>query len=576
MIVNNDKQIEFYNWQLRELDLLWAKYHQAQVLDLYALNKLYIGRIWGYDEKRGILILRFKEGKFPRLKVPLTISYPKSTIGPIANWSYTYSEFREKHVEQYTNCLPVYYLENKVEEEYRYVGFKNISIGFLQHIKNDLLNKTNSIVILGSEDPPRDYLVALKNFTIKNPNNPILNLSCGSIETWYPKNLNETSSLSKEMIRVIDASEKTIIQGPPGTGKTHLIAEICEHYLNNNKRVCITALTHKALMEAALKEGLDKKCKSKSIFKTNLSADESATIPELQNHYITDSIAPGNLLLTTYYSLSKLLMEDTHIYYDLLIIEEASQAFLTTIAGFSELATKVLVIGDFMQLQPIVLEERKAINIDKNIFTVINGLRTYSINNQKDSYRLVNTYRLTEHSAEQTGIFYENSLKSMSSKKGLTVKGNYSDWFCTLGGTSLVYYGKMDEGKIPKNAIEQIIKVIHAIRIDHPNIEIAVLSTFKDTVTAITDAMLKVRLNLNNIEVNTVDRIQGMTVDFCIYLIPSYDTKFSYDVNRFNVATSRAKQGTLILAENIISDRILMPPMISNYLNKTYKKIINE
>ena len=576
MIVSNDNQIEFYDWQLRELDLSWAKYHKAKALDLYSSNTLYIGRIWSYDEKRGILILRFKEGKFPRLKVPLTISYPKSTLGPMANWSFSYGEFREKYVEQYSNCLPVYYLENKIDEEFRYVGFKNISIEFLQHIKDDLLNKTNSIVILGAEDPPRDYLVALKNFTINNPYNPILNLSCGAIETWIPKNLNETNNLSKDMVNVIDASEKTIIQGPPGTGKTHLIAEICEHYLNNKKRVCIAALTHKALMEAAIKEGLDKKCKSKNVFKTNLSADESAQIPELQSHDVTNPIPAGNLLLATYYSLSKLLMEKTHTYYDLLIIEEASQAFLTTIAGFSELATKVLIVGDFMQLQPIVLEESKAVKIDKNIFTVINGLRTFSSNNSENSYRLVNTYRLTECSAEQAGVFYQNSLKSMSAKKGLTVTGGFSDWFCPKGGSSLIYYQKMDEGKIPKNAIDQIIKVIKAIRIEHPTIEIAVLSAFKDTVNSITDSMLKVKLNMYNNEVNTVDRIQGMTVDLCIYMIPSYQTKFSYDINRFNVATSRAKQGTLIMAENIISDSILMPDMIANYLNKTYKKIINE
>ena len=227
MIVTNEKQVEFYDWQLRELDLSWAKYHKAKVLDLYTANTLYIGRIWGYDEKRGILILRFKEGKFPRIKVPLTISYPKSTLEPMNNWSFSYGEFREKFVEQYSNCLPVYYLENKLNEEYRYVGFKNISIEFLQHIKNDLLNKTNSIVILGAEDPPREYLVALKTFTRNNPNNSILNLSCRDIELWNPKNLNETSSLSSNIIKAIDNSQKTIVQGPPGTGKTHLIAEIC-------------------------------------------------------------------------------------------------------------------------------------------------------------------------------------------------------------------------------------------------------------------------------------------------------------------------------------------------------------
>ena len=574
MIVSNQKQIEFYEWQLAELDLAWAKYHKSKVLDLYAANELYIGRIWGYDEKRGILILRFKEGKFPRLRVPLTISYPKATIGTMSNWTFSYSEFREKNVEQYSNCNPVYYLENKINEEYRYVGFKNISVEFIQHIGLDLKDKSHSIVILGAEDPPRDYLVALKNFTKNNPNNTILNLASGDINSWSPKSLQETDKLTRDVIKILDASDNTIIQGPPGTGKTHLIAELCEHYLNNNKRICITALTHKALMEAAIKDGLINKCKTKNVYKTNLSADESALIPELQNHDVSHPIPNGNLLLATYYSLSKLLKENSDVFYDLLIIEEASQAFLTTIAGFSNLASKVLVVGDFMQLQPIVLAENKAINIDQNIFTIINGLKTYSINNVIDSFRLVNTYRLTDRASTQTGVFYDNLLNSMSTKKGLPVQGKFSELFCPEGGASLVYFEKMDEGKVPKNAIDNVIKLIKAIRLEHPTIEIAVLSAFKETVNALTDSMLRVNLNLNKVEVNTVDRIQGMTVDVCIYLIPSYKSKFSYNPNRFNVATSRAKHGTIIMAENLVSDNILLPKDVASFLSKTHKKTI--
>jgi superfamily I DNA and/or RNA helicase len=123
-------------------------------------------------------------------------------------------------------------------------------------------------------------------------------------------------------------------------------------------------------MEAAIKDGLIKKCRTKNVYKANLSADESALIPELQNHDVSHPIPSGNLLLATYYSLSKLLKENNDVFYDLLIIEEASQAFLTTIAGFSSLASKVLIVGDFMQLQPIVLAENKAINIDQNIFNI--------------------------------------------------------------------------------------------------------------------------------------------------------------------------------------------------------------
>jgi hypothetical protein len=576
MSVSLENQIAFYDWQLREMDLSWAKYHGSNILDLYSANDLYIGRIWGYDEKRGVLILRFKQGKFPRLKVPLTLSYPKSTIGVLSSWSFTYGEFREKYVEQFSNCTPMFYLQNEFQEEYRYVGVKNVSMEFLQHIRKDLAQKTHSIIILGTEDPPRDYLVALKHFTKSNPSNKMLNLSFSNLDSWNPKSLSDSESLVDDVVGVLRRHNQIIIQGPPGTGKTYLIAKICEHYLNQGSRVCVTALTHKALTEVATKDGLKEVCNFNKVFKTNLSADESALIPGIQNHDVSKPTPSGTLLLATYYSLSKLLMKnESHVHFDLIIIEEASQAFLTTLAGFASLGSTVLIVGDFMQLQPIVLEERRAINIDRNIATLVQGLRTYSGNNTGNSYRLVNSYRLTERSAAQTGLFYSNSLQSKSHETGVKLHRANSDWFCPEGGTSLIYMNGMDEGKIPTNAITLAIQIVNAIKQDYPEKEVAVLSAFKDTVNAITDLVLKSNISFENLEVNTVDRIQGMTVDLCIYLVPSYKTKFSFHINRFNVATSRSRNGTLIIMEDLITNRKFLSNEVMTYLDGARTTFVN-
>lgn len=577
MSVSINNQIAFYNWQLHEMDLSWQKYHGAEVLSLYALNTLFIGRIWGYDDKRGILILRFKKGKFPRLKTPLTLSYPKAIIGNLSGWTFSYGHFRERFVENYSDCTPVFYLSNKVNDGYRYVGFRNISLEFLEHIKEDLAKKTHPFIVLGEQDPPRSYLVALRDFTESHQSNRILNLSLKDIKAWTPKSLDKPNLLVGETMDILDSSKETVIQGPPGTGKTHLIAEICNRYLNNNKRVCITALTHKALMEAAEKDGLRFHCEGERVYKTNLSSDEAKTLPGIQGHHVSEAIPKGNLLLSTYYALSELLMNNgNHVHFDLLIIEEASQAFLTTIAGFSSLADKVLVVGDFMQLQPIVLEERKAVNIDKEIYTLIHGLKSYVTNKKKNSYRLVNSFRLTAQSAAQTGIFYDDSLLSLSAEKGISLKGNYSGLFCPKGGTSLLYLDNMDEGKIPKNAIHFIGEVISEIRSEYPNKEVAVLAAYRHTVNAIVDRLLNVGIDFKRLEVETVDRIQGMTVDICIYLIPSYRPKFSFNENRFNVATSRARNGTLIIAEDLVIYPRVLPSRVMSYIDQVYKPVSHE
>ena len=577
MSVTIENQILFYDWQLKEMDLAWAKYHQADIRDLYASNKLYLGRIWGYDEKRGVLILKFKKGKFPRLKEPLTISYPKSSIGSFQNWSFSYGYFREHFTEQYSTCTTMFYLENDLNEDDRYVGVKNISIDFFHHIKSDLEEKTHPIIVLGAEDPPRDYLVALRSFTKNNPTDNILNLDSGKKEDWKPENLGKNGNVILETISLLDLKDQILIQGPPGTGKTSLTAEICNHFLNLKMRVCVAALTHKALMEAALKEGLQNHIEDGVVYKTNLSADESVEISGLKNHEGTTPIPQGALLLSTYYSLSKLLIDNqNHVHYDLLIIEEASQAFLTTIAGFSKLGKKIMVVGDFKQLTPTVLQSRQAIKIDKDIFTIINGLETFSINNAKDSYRLNNSYRLTEKASSQTGVFYNDSLTSKSKENGINLIGRYSELFCPLGGSTLVYLENMDEGKTPKNANLLTIRLIKDIKNQFPNKKLAILSAFKDTVNSLTDLILESRISFKNLEINTIDRIQGAEVDLCIFLIPSYDRKFSFNPNRFNVATSRARNGTLLLAEHIISQDFTLPNDVLAFLNRTRKIKINE
>src|SRR5690554_4165904 len=194
MSIDIDSQIKFYDWQLRLMDKEWAEYHGCDILDLYEKNELFIGKIWGFDAKRGVLVLRFKKGKFPRLNVPLTISYPRSSAGRVISWDFTYGQFRETYVEQFSDCTPIYYLENKPNEEYRYVGIKNITQNFLRHIMNDLNNKVNSIIVLAESDPPREYLVNLRNFTDRNRSNSILSMSSKDMEHWKPELLDNENT----------------------------------------------------------------------------------------------------------------------------------------------------------------------------------------------------------------------------------------------------------------------------------------------------------------------------------------------------------------------------------------------
>ena len=49
--------------------------------------------------------------------------------------------------------------------------------------------------------------------------------------------------------------------------------------------------------------------------------------------------------------------------------------------------------------------------------------------------------------------------------------------------------------------------------------------------------------------VDTVARVQGLTCDVCLYVVPSVSYAYSLDAALFNVATSRARRHTLLLAD---------------------------
>ena len=106
---------------------------------------------------------------------------------------------------------------------------------------------------------------------------------------------------------------------------------------------------------------------------------------------------------------------------------------------------------------------------------------------------------------------------------------------------------------------------------ENPRATIAVLSKLRDSVRDLQKYYLMYGHTKElpaNIKIETVDRVQGLTVDYCFFLIPNTSYKYSLDLHLFNVATSRARYNTFIVADN----NIFGSPMaeeVREYLIKT-------
>jgi superfamily I DNA and/or RNA helicase len=262
-------------------------------------------------------------------------------------------------------------------------------------------------------------------------------------------------------------------------------------------------------------------------------------------------------------------MEEEH--FDYIIVEEASQAYLSTIALARKLGKKCIVVGDVCQLEPIIQKEYSIEDPNKCHWMVC-GLKalSYYYRNSKN-YILTDSYRLTPNAVKATNVFYDDRLKSKSEavlpipfkKDSISYK-----LFNSSGGTTTIKM-TMDNGVQPSNeCIRLIIELIKDICDVNPKPDIAVLAFNRETVRILQSQVLQNFKSNDSILIETIDRVQGMTVDFCFFVIPQGSIPFSIHPNRFNVATSRARLCTLIIADNSINEFINYEKKVKLYIER--------
>ena len=232
--------------------------------------------------------------------------------------------------------------------------------------------------------------------------------------------------------------------------------------------------------------------------------------------------------------------------YDIIVIEEASQAFLTTIAAFKQLGKKCLIVGDPMQLPPIVKMNNPQYN-SWNVHTQIEGLKTFALGSNIKSYRIVTTFRLTEKSAALTKVLYGNRFVSVK-KEYQDFSSADSSLFPNEGGVLYCCTGDLKDGLYSESADRIINLVIDSMIKNFPDRNIAIMTPFRDTVKELQKRFLSSDVELD-ITIETIDRIQGMTVDYAILYIPGRNPGFALEERRFNVATSRSLSTTLIISD---------------------------
>lgn len=547
--------------------------HKLDTSASYLLNdkeELFVAQFVKFAD--GEIILKFNNSRgIPRKGEYLYCFTTPKHLHNFREWgNTTYGELiKNKGFSTELVCIWQYSLRDN--PQYCLVGFRGTDLEFAQHIEGH----AGAFLVLGPNVPPYQYIGNLQKIVRDNHSDSIGNLLEGNVEEtdFAPQPFAKNVSVTDFVVKQLSLTDSVIIQGPPGTGKTTQIAKLCKFFCSQGWSVLVTALTNRALIEVAEKDELKDLMDAGWIYKTKMSVDEYKELPRLQN---IKQITPekGKLILSTFYITSG---EANNVGlippFDLVIMDEASQALLAMFAAVKLLGKKTLYVGDPNQLSPVI-----SLNSDRiarrNYHFYVDGLVSINALGTIPAYSLTTTYRLPARAASFTGIFYDNILVSTQDKKTTFIYDGLPQEFSVIlnpqGGPSMI---KMDlplGDKKPQSVLTLSTLLVSAFLSLKEKLHISVLSGYIETTKALQKSIFQTVGNHSNLLIDTVSRIQGLTTDVTIYVIPNTGYSFSLDKRLFNVATSRATRHTIIICDtNILSNgKALMNYDVFQFLAK--------
>jgi len=543
------QQEKFLDEELIAISDKYIKTIRKSAIALMEEGDVFVSQFLKIDEK-GCAILKMRNSRgLPRKGDYFCCVLLIGEMSKFKNWgNISWADLRNKYQKEYSEVVCIWHAKSD-NDDFSLVGLKGLSLEMSSALES------GCILVLGPQEPPTAYyqnlIYLVRTEDASSEYGKMLDYDENRHE-WNPVKLNGSKSNASFFSEQWTLADDMIIQGPPGTGKTYKMAELIATLLEDGKSVIVTALTNRALMEFASKEALVTYLKTKRVHKTKLTTDESKENPDLLNIDSSEIFcSPGNLTLSTFYISSnwaKKIYETQP--FDYLIMDEASQALFAMVCAAKKLARKVIWIGDQCQLPPVINMSLDKM-LEKGYLPLSAGFSTLCDNFTFPSFQLNDTYRLSPRAASFTGLFYNGTLNSLAEKR------NYMDlsYINKEGGPSMVKLPLPAGDKIPSNGIDVIMRIVDDIlRID-PKVEIAVLSKFKASVKSLQKAFVTKFGERNNVIIDTVERVQGLTCHICIFLIPNDLCYMSLDRALFNVATSRALLNTIIVCdENILNN----------------------
>jgi uncharacterized protein len=341
------------------------------------------------------------------------------------------------------------------------------------------------------------------------------------------------------------------VQGPPGSGKTFTGARLICKLVSDGARIGIAATSHKVIrhllekvVAAAGEAGVTVSCIEKV-------SDPDKTCPEI---VLTDSNAElfaalGSSCQVAAGTAWLWARPEARGAVDVLFVDEAAQMSLANVLAMSQAADSLVLLGDPQQLdQPTQGSHPDGAGVSA-LDHVLGGRKT--IETERGLF-LDETWRLHPTICSFTSeVFYEGRLRS---RPGLEEQRISSGG--PLAGSGLRYLpvshrGNQSSSPEEADRVQQLVRTLlerpswwrdrngeeRPIGLD----DILIIAPYNAQVFELQRRMPQARIG-------TVDKFQGQEAPVVIYTMATSTTadaphgmEFLYSLNRFNVATSRAR-----------------------------------
>jgi uncharacterized protein len=373
-------------------------------------------------------------------------------------------------------------------------------------------------------------------------------------------------------VRIAGDLDETVlaIQGPPGAGKTYTGARMICALVDKGLKVGIAATSHQVIDKllsdvhaAALETGTPVRLAHKIDEKDGSSPDAPiATLAEYDD--VVDALAKGdaNVVGGTSWLWSR---EELANAVEVLFVDEAGQMALANVVAISQAAKSVVLLGDPQQLE----QPRRGTHPDgvslSSLEHVLRGERT--IPPDRGIFLPV-TWRLPPRICDFTSeVFYDSRLHTREAASAQRITGAPGLCESGLQFIPVEHDGNRNHSADEAEAVADLIARLTAPGVtwrDANGVEcqmtppdVLVVAPYNAQVSRVLE-----RLRGTGVRAGTVDKFQGQEAPVVIYTMATSrpedaprGMEFLYNLNRLNVATSRARCLSILVA----SPRLLEP-----------------